>query len=160
MFKLLIFQAVFLFLTASESTDPTAEADAFWEEISRTVADGDFEGYAALYHEDAVLVNGISGQSYPISDALDGWQQGFEDTKAGKMNANVEFRFSERIHGETTVHDTGIFRYASQAVGENEESAYIHFQGLLIKIGDDWKMIMEFQISEASEQEWNYLTGD
>lgn len=160
MFKLLIFQAVFLFLTANVQPDPTAEADAFWDEVSRTVAEGDFEGYAALYHEDAVLVNGINGQSYPISDALDGWRQGFEDTKAGKMTANVEFRFSKRIYGETTVHDTGIFRYSSQADGEHEEAVYVYFQSLLVKTDGEWKMIMEYQISEAFEQEWNHLAGD
>lgn len=66
---------------ANEQPDPAAGVDDYWAEVSRTVTEGDFEGYAALYHEDAVLVNGISGQSYPISDALAGWRQGFEDTK-------------------------------------------------------------------------------
>ncbi|MGD2123925.1 MAG: hypothetical protein PVJ76_19395, partial [Gemmatimonadota bacterium] len=37
--------------------DRTGELDAFWAEVSRTVAEGDFEGYAATYHEDAVLVS-------------------------------------------------------------------------------------------------------
>jgi hypothetical protein len=30
-------------------------------------------------------VSGLSETSYPISQALDGWKQGFVDTKDGKM---------------------------------------------------------------------------
>ena len=35
------------------------------------------------------------------------------DTKAGKIRASVEFRFSQRIGGETTAHETGIFLYTA-----------------------------------------------
>ena len=50
----------------------TNELDAYWAEVSRTVAEGDFEGYAALYHEDAVLVSSPSQASMPISEDGDG----------------------------------------------------------------------------------------
>ena len=33
-----------------------AELNNFWAEVSRTVNEGDFEGYKATYHEDAVVV--------------------------------------------------------------------------------------------------------
>lgn len=147
---------LFLFLV-NVQPDSTAEVDAYWAEVSRTVGEGDFEGYASLYHEDAVLVNGISGESYPISDALDGWEQGFQDTKAGKMTASVEFRFSKRVHGETTAHDTGIFCYTSQVEGEEPQPSYVHFQGLLVKKGGEWLMTMEYQVVQATEEEWERL---
>jgi uncharacterized protein (TIGR02246 family) len=137
--------------------DPTTEIDAYWEEVIHTVAAGDFDGYAALYHEDAVLVNGISGESYPISDALDGWKQGFIDTKEGKIKAGVEFRFSERIHNENTAHETGIFHYTSQVEGQEPQPTYVHFQGLLIKKDGKWLMMMELQKSIASAEEWEDL---
>ena len=34
----------------------TAELDQYWEALSKTVAEGDFEDYAAAYHPDAVIV--------------------------------------------------------------------------------------------------------
>lgn len=157
MFKFLIFPAAIFLLMAIDQPDPEAGVDDYWAEVSRTVTEGDFEGYAALYHEDAVLVNGITGRSYPIAEALDGWRQGFEDTKAGRMTAGVEFRFSERIHGETTAHDTGIFRYSSQEEGGEARASYVHFQGLLVKKDGEWKMTMEYQMSAATEEEWNGL---
>ena len=40
-----------------------AELDAFWTEASRTVREGDFEGYKAAYHEDAVVIFATSFSS-------------------------------------------------------------------------------------------------
>ncbi|MEO9887442.1 MAG: nuclear transport factor 2 family protein [Balneola sp.] len=146
-----------LILILSGLQNPTEEVDKFWAEVSRTVAEGDFENYSNTYHPDAVLVNGISGTSYPISNALSGWKKGFDDTKAGKVKASVEFRFSKRLHSKTTAHDTGIFKYTSQTEDSKQNSSYIHFEGLMTKANGDWKMMMEYQVSVASEEEWNGL---
>lgn len=146
-----------LLLALNLNQNPKEEIDKFWGEVSRTVATGDFEGYSKTFHKDAVLVNGISETSYPIANALSGWKQGFEDTKAGKMKAGVEFRFSKRLHGETTAHDTGIFKYFAQYQDSNPSVSYIHFEGLMTKVNGEWKMIMEYQISLATEEEWKSL---
>ena len=45
----------------------TQELDAYWAEISRTVEEGDFAGYSATYHPDAVVIFGMATQ--PISEA-------------------------------------------------------------------------------------------
>ena len=42
---------------SEETSDSLADLDAFWNEVSGTVAEGDFEGYAATYHPDAILVS-------------------------------------------------------------------------------------------------------
>lgn len=131
--------------------------EAYWGEVSRTVAEGDYEGYSALYHEDAILVNGLSGSSYPISTALEGWKQGFDDTKVGKMKAGVDFRFSKYLQSETTSHETGIFRYWSQLPGEEPSVFLANFEGLLVKKEGKWVMMMEYQISEATLEEWEAL---
>lgn len=137
--------------------NPKDEIDKFWDEVSRTVAEGDFEGYAKTYHKDAILVNGISETSYPIASALEGWRQGFDDTKAGKVKAKVEFKFSKRLHSEFTAHETGIFMYTSQTDGKESSRSYIHFEGLLTKTSGEWKMMMEYQVSIATEEEWNRI---
>jgi len=68
----------------------------------------DFEGYAAGYHEDAVVVftTGKNKTSVSISKALANWKPGFIDTKAGKTVNNVTFRFAQRVGSETTAHET------------------------------------------------------
>ena len=139
---------------ASLSAQVTAELDAFWAEVSRTVESGDFEGYSATYHPDAVVIFGETSQ--PISDALAGWEAGFADTRTGLMEAYVQFRFSERRNDNTTAHETGIFRYESVSPADDGSVQYVHFEALLVK-REGWKMMMEFQRGEASEVEWRAL---
>lgn len=134
--------------------------DDMWEEVSRTVQSGDFEGYAAVYHPDAVLVNGISGDSYPISEALAGWKQGFDDTRSGNMEAKVAFQITERLLSETTAHDTGIFRYSFRNSGEEWKHSLVHFQALMVKKEGKWLMMMEYQQKAASQKIWDKLINN
>ena len=48
-----------------------AELDKYWEELSRTVIEGDFEGYGAGYHPDAVVIfaTGKNKISIPLAKA-------------------------------------------------------------------------------------------
>lgn len=142
-------------LAASAADDPVLEElDALWAEISRTVADGDFDAYAAVYHPDAVLVSEINGTSYPIAAALQGWREGFDDTRAGTIAASVEFRFTKRLHDATTAHETGLFRYESRTAGGSTVWQILQFEALLVK-KDGWKILMEFQKSLAAQAEWD-----
>lgn len=137
-----------------------AELDRYWVELSRTVEEGDFEGYGAGYHEDAVVVfaTGEAKRSMAISSALEGWKQGFMDTKAGKEKNQVEFRFSQRIGDDNTAHETGIFHYTSyDKSGKALADALIHFEMLLIKRDGTWLGMMEYQKSEATQTEWDAL---
>ncbi|TBN00840.1 DUF4440 domain-containing protein [Hyunsoonleella flava] len=137
-----------------------AELDQFWAELSRTVREGDFEGYAATYHEDAVVVMASrkNKTSIPISKALAGWKQGFLDTKSGKNKSDVVFRFSQRIGDDTTAHETGIFVYtSSDSNGENAVQYRVHFEMLFVKRNGKWLGVMEYQKSYATEEEWNAL---
>ena len=138
--------------------EPTvAELDAFWAETARTVEEGDFEGYAALYHPDAVLVSGFRDTSNPISGALAGWKQLFVDTRSGGAEAGVSFRFSRRLHDETTAHETGLFNYRFQPGDGDLQDQYVHFQALLVKKNGRWLMVMEYQLSPATAEEWEAL---
>ncbi|HIG83109.1 MAG TPA: hypothetical protein EYG40_00080 [Verrucomicrobia bacterium] len=133
------------------------ELNDYWAEVSRSVREGDFQGYKATCHKEGVLVSGTNNSSYPLSDALVRWKKDFTATKEGKMKASVEFRFSKRISDPTTAHETGIFLYSSGDSGENLKKEYIHFQALLVKIKGGWKIMMEYQKSKASQVEWNKL---
>lgn len=130
------------------------ELDAYWAELSRTVEEGDFEAYAALYHPDAVLVSSFSGDSYPISEALAGWKQGFDDTAGGRAEAGVDFRLTQRLNDGTSAHETGIFRYSFTPEGGETTVAPVHFETLLVKKDGQWLMLMEYQKEMATEEEW------
>lgn len=134
----------------------TSELDAYWVEVARTVEEGDFQGYGALYHEDAVLVSTFTNDSYPIANALSGWEQGFIDTRSGEATASVRFRFSQRLNDGTTAHETGIFNYRFVSATGEVSDQYTHFEALLVK-RDGWRMVMEYQRSTATQDEWNAM---
>jgi len=145
---------------ASKDSLRLAELDDYWIELSRTVNEGDFEGYKAAYHEDAVVIfaSGQNKVSLPITTALANWKQGFSDTKAGKTKDGVEFRFSQRIGDETTAHETGIFHFKSiDSNGKILGDYLVHFEMLFVKRNDVWIALMEYQRSEATEEEWEAL---
>lgn len=136
------------------------ELNTFWNEVSRTVHEGDFEGYKATYHEDAVVVftTGEKKISMPITKALVNWKQDFIDTKSGKTQNSVEFRFLQRVGDETTAHETGIFSFRSNdGTGNESPKQYIHFDALLVKRGTTWLMVMEYQKTRATKEEWALL---
>ncbi len=132
-----------------------AELDSYWKEVSRTISEGDFEAYAATFHEKATLVTDINAKAYPISNALASWKKDFEDTRAGIRKSSVEFRFRKRLGDSTTAFESGMFFY-SYEVNDQSDSYYIEFEGLLVKEGR-WKMMMEYQKSELTKEDWDML---
>lgn len=136
------------------------ELDRFWNEVSRTVREGDFEGYKATYHEDAVVIFTTSEnkRSVSIRNALAKWKQDFTNVKTGKRTNNVVFRFSQRINDESTAHETGVFYYTSiDQNGQYVANSYISFEALLVKREGKWYMIMEYQKAKTTEAEWEAL---
>jgi hypothetical protein len=131
------------------------ELDGFWKEVSRTINDGDFDGYVATFHEKATYVSDINGKAYPIANALAGWKKDFVDTKAGLRKSSVEFKFKKRLGDSTTAYESGIFYYSFEEKGEKKDY-YINFDGLLVK-DVTWKMMMEYQKSKATKEDWNKL---
>ena len=141
---------------AADEAGRIAELDAYWREVARAVREGDFEAYRATCHEEGVLVSGSAKTSYPLTQALERWKQGFLDTRAGRMKASVEFRFSQRWGDATTAHETGMFRYSSVDAAGQASVKYVHFEALLVKRGS-WKILMEYQKSPATPEDWERL---
>jgi hypothetical protein len=134
-----------------------AELDAYWAEVSRAVREGDFKAYVATCHPEGVLVSGTKQLSQPLATALARWEKDFIATREGKVRGNVEFRFSRRLGDATTAHESGIFRYTSLEQGAQPKFEWMRFEGLLVKRGTVWKILMENQIGPATEAEWDAL---
>ena len=152
---ILIFFLLIQFVYAEDSV--INELDAAWNKLEQTVSNGDFRSFKSAYHQDAVLVNGITKSSYSIKKAFEGWKQGFTDTESGKITANLDVRFSERLHDEFTAHETGIFHYYTLNQNRDRNDAYVHFESLWVKKNNKWIMLMEYQKSRADKTEWNNL---
>ncbi len=146
---------LFFMLIGSLRADLIEELDAYWGRVSAAVKEGDFEGYQATCHPDGVLISGEKETIVPLSDALKKWKVEFDDTKAGKMSASVDFRFSKRIAQGNLAHETGIFRYQATADGKTT-IAYVYLDALLVK-KDRWLITMEHQKGRATKAEWDAL---
>ncbi len=143
---------------AVEEAARLVDLNAYWAEVSRTVHAGDFQGYVATCHDEGVLVSGTNGKCHPLAQALARWKKEFDDTKAGTRTSSVNFRFSKRLGDETTAHETGIFLYSwTDNVAGKTGDEYIHFEALLRKQPAGWKILMEYQKSKASVDEWDAL---
>lgn len=140
------------FLAEAQTLD---ELNEFWAEMSRTVETGDSPGYSRLYHPDAVLVELGSMASYPIEAAMPAWQEAQRATREGEAETSVTFRFTQRLHDETTAHETGIFRYTRTPRGGVTSVAMIHFEALLLRKDGEWMILMEYQKQPASAVEWD-----
>ncbi|MEC9026134.1 MAG: nuclear transport factor 2 family protein, partial [Candidatus Neomarinimicrobiota bacterium] len=116
------------------------ELDAAWKKLENTVSTGDFRSFKSVYHQDAVLVNGITKNSYPIKNAFEGWEKGFIDTKSEEIIANLDVKFSERLFDEFTAHETGIFHYYTINKNGDKNDTYVHFESLWVKKNNKWKM--------------------
>ena len=145
---------------ASADSTRIAELNQFWTKVSRTVQEGDFHGYSATYHKDAVCVIASIKNKYtaPIDVQLDIWKQGFADTKAGKTKDKVEFRFSQRLGDATTAHETGIFYFTSvDSNGKVLVKNWVIFEDLLVKRNGAWVTLMEYQKSKTTQEVWDDL---
>ncbi len=133
-----------------------AEIDrTVWEIIARSVVEQDIEAMAGTYHPDAVLVSG-RGTSR-IADQLVVWGQGMEDQKATGAGATVAFRFSQRLDGEETAFETGIFNYIVIDSEGNKSPSYVPFEALLVRKDGTWLMVMERQLPAVDEAAWEAL---
>ena len=133
------------------------ELNAAWDKLEQTVSNGDFRSFKSVYHRDAVLVNGITKSSYPIKKAFEGWKQGFADTESGKIKANLDVKFSERLYDQLTAHEIGIFHYYTVNQNGDRNDTYVYFESLWVKKNNTWIMMMEYQKSRTDESEWNTL---
>ena len=149
----------------SSQTNPDSQRRAeinksYWTVISRSVKEGDYDGYAATCHPNSVLVTttGENKRTEPMTSALARWKQGFMNTRQGKQMDNVQFRFSQRIGDATTAHETGIFYFTSHdPTGKLISESHTHLEALLVKEGNRWLCLMEFQKSKATIAEWDAL---
>ncbi len=149
---------------AAASTPVETELDAFWAEVSRTVAEGDFTAMTATYHPDAVHIGAMPGDptSYRIhrlagSPARERAEEGTAETRAGLKAPGVEFRFSSRVNNAETAHEVGLYHFWVSRPGEERVDAYGLVDSYLVKRGGRWMILLEIQRYTATRAEWDRL---
>jgi hypothetical protein len=154
--------AVLLLLAAplaAQVDSVTLELDAFWAEVSRTVAEGDFEAMRATYHPDGVWegVNPANRRIQSLSAPFPGAETGFVSTRAGEQVPGVEFRFSSRLHDSTTAHEVGMAHYWVTPRGGERSDSYGLLDSYLVKKDGRWMILVEIQRWGMSKEEWDAL---
>jgi hypothetical protein len=112
----------------------------------------------SLYHKDDILVK--TDTTIAISNAFKyQWKKEPLEVKNGKRANVLKFRFSKRIGNETKAFEKGIYYYSSveTLTGKFLGNGFVHFETLLVKVNNKWVALMEHQIGEASNEEWELL---
>ena len=135
----------------------TAELDAMWAEVARSVATGDPELYLSTYHPDAIFVSARRGVTRTVAEDVEANRAAWDDTRDGRARRSVEFRFTERLNSETSAHEVGIFRYASTEADGSTRVALIHFEAALVKKDGVWLQLLELQTADATAAEWEAI---
>ena len=120
-----------------------------------TVAADDIVGMGNVYFPNAVLVRPLGTD--PIKETLDRWGRDMVAAKAKGNRATVEFRFSRRQDDTATAFEAGIFKYTVIEKAGGSHPRFYPFEELLAKMSGKWRVLMERQFAEVTEQEWNNL---
>ena len=155
--KLLLFLFTFFFQELNSQPNEELEIDRVWSELVLSVKKGDFSKYKTFYHEDAVLISQANQTTATIKDAFVRWEEGFRQTRSGKIKTNLEVRFKKRLADKKTFFEEGILKYWTTDSEGNENISFLEFEAVWIKKGKEWLMIMENQKSFLDEIEWNKL---
>ena len=143
--------------TASTAIAPsTHDIDTdVWSVFVATVAADDIVGMGNVYFPNAVLV-GPRGTK-PIKETLEGWGRDMVAAKAKGNRATVEFRFLRRQDDTTTAFETGIFKYTVIEKSGASSSKFYPFEELLAKTNGKWRVLMERQFADVTQDAWDKL---
>jgi len=134
----------------------TAEIDRdVWSVLIATVAGDDIVGMGNVYFPDAVLVTPRATR--PIKEALDGWGRDMVTAKAKGNRATVEFRFSRRQDDASSAFEAGIFKYTVIEKSGASSPKFYPFEQLLAKTNGKWRILMERQFAEVTQDAWDKL---
>jgi len=154
LFRSLLVLVVVSAAPADLEAQVVAELDALWERVTQSVRTGDPDLYLSTYHRDAIFVSARRGISRTVVNDVDANRDAWRATAEGRAERDIEFRFTRRIHDETSAHETGIFRYSSVENG-TRSVATIHFSASLVKVAGEWRQLLEYQDSDATDAEWD-----
>ena len=141
-------------LPAQAEAQATAEIDALWGRVAEAVATGDPDLYLSTYHPDAIFVSLRRGVTRTVQEDVEANRAAWRETREGRAQRSVEFRFTERLHAENSAHEIGIFRYASTEADGSTRAVLIHFEAALVRKDGAWLQLLELQKSDATEAEW------
>ena len=127
-----------------------------WSVFVATVAADDIVRMGQVYLPNAVLV-GPRG-TRPIKETLEGWGRDMVAAKAKGNRAMVEFRFARRQDDTTTAFEAGIFKYTVLEKSGARSAKFYPFEQLLVKTNGTWRVLMERQFAEVTEDAWKKLS--
>jgi ketosteroid isomerase-like protein len=140
--------------TANASAAREVDRDV-WSVFVATVAADDIAGMGRAYFPEAVLVSPKATR--PIKETLEGWGRDMVAAKARGDKATVAFRFSRRQDDSMTAFETGIFKYTIIAKSGASTPKFYPFEELLVKTNGKWRVLMERQFAEVTQDAWDKL---
>ena len=140
----------------AQADSVTAELDAFWASVVRSVVDWSLPAQKATYHPDAIGVSGTAA-SYTTGSIWAEYAKREADSsavEAPNRRRILEFRFSLRVHDASTAHEVGLYHFWA----EGGEHYYGTVDSYLVKKDGQWRILVEIQFEPAvTKAAWDAL---
>lgn len=140
----------------AQADSVTAELDAFWASVVKSVVDWSLPAQKATYHPDAIGVSGTAA-SYTTGSIWAGYAKREADSsavEAPNRRRILEFRFSSRVHDAITAHEVGLYHFWA----EGREHYYGTVDSYLVKKDGQWRILVEIQFEPAvTKAAWDAL---
>jgi ketosteroid isomerase-like protein len=120
-----------------------------WTPFSEAYATGDAEKYLALHTPD--LIRATGGDAAAVKDFAAykiGAHGHFDWNKANNRRVEIAFSFFERVAGEATASERGIYRYTAILPDGERQHFYGKFHVFLQKMGGTWKIAVDYDSDE------------
>ena len=130
-----------------------------WKPFIRSFNSGDTEAFMAVHSKDMTRVEQDSKNIYGFHEYYEYNKRGKERNTPPKWKSNIELRFIQRITGNDRAFEVGYYKTTSTTIATGQtHSGYGKFHVLLRKENNTWKILMEADASEKTD-EAVFLTG-
>lgn len=123
-----------------------------WKPFITSFNNLDADGFMAVHSKEMIRVVQDNNQIYGFDQYYRNNKQGDERTKARNRKRTLELRFIQRIAGNDKALEIGYFKVTTLEPEGKTQSFYGKFHVLLRKENNTWKIIMDADASEKTDE--------
>lgn len=129
-----------------------------WHPFSRAYAERDADAFLALYSTDLIRAGGPAKEILDYPEFADGMREWFATLAERGSAVSIEFRFHERLVGDSVASERGVFRMTSTRPDGDSRVFYGRFHTFARKTEGRWRIVADHDTPEDATEE-TFLAG-
>jgi len=121
-----------------------------WKTFIKAYNAFDTELFMSVYSKDVVRVPRDQKQILNFADYKKSINREYHFNKSYNIKANLEIRFTERIHTANTAYESGLYKISLIENTGKKETIYSKFTVIMKKEGTAWKIVMDADSAEGN----------